>query len=130
LVAVVLALSSLFTSHPAQAASVGPMPSHIQSGAQVPPDCTGSVRSAPTYQSDLVDTNVSVNVTWSCEAYEDVVVNISWGDGNSASYTCWVNCGGGTTQLYHVYMTIGDYHPYIWRGGLASGSTSVEVDVY
>ena len=84
----------------------------------------------PSYQSDPVNTNVTVNVNWYCEGFSHVVANIQWKDGNSDYYTCWSNCSSGSTQLNHVYVSRGTFYPYIYMNGSASGSTSVQIYIY
>jgi hypothetical protein len=128
-VAGALVAVGMFASHPALAASTNLTATQTAS-AQVQPLCSGYVTANPTYQSDPVNTTATVNVNWYCEGWFHVVANISWGDGNSDNYTCWSNCVSGSTQLNHVYVTRGDYFPYIYMNGSASGSTSVEIYVY
>jgi hypothetical protein len=95
-----------------------------------PPPCTGYVTANPTYQSDAVNTNVTVNVNWYCEGSVHVVANIQWKDGNTDNYTCWANCTSGSTQFNHVYTSRATFYPYIYMNGSASGSTSVQIYIY
>lgn len=125
-VAGALVAAGIFASVPAVAASTATQ----AASAQVQPLCSGYVTANPTYQSDPSYTTATVNVHWYCEGWFHVVSNIRWGDGQSDNYTCWTNCNSGTNQFNHVYVTRGDYHPYIYMNGSASGSTSVEIYIY
>jgi hypothetical protein len=129
LAAVGVAAVLAFGSAPALAASGSPAAA-VSSEARVStatPACSGSVTASPYTQSAYPGQLVWVTVYWYCEGWSHVVANIKWRDGSSDSYTCWANCGSGQTSFSHVYVSSGDYWPYIYMNGSASGSTSVEI---
>jgi hypothetical protein len=120
--------AGLITSVAAFAPTASATPRMSQSQhSQVQPYCVGSVTGNPSTQTDHVGDTVYVSVKWYCEGGVHVVANIGWGDNTSDNYTCWANCGSGTTLFQHVYTQEKTYKPSIFMNGSASGSTSVVV---
>lgn len=50
-----------------------------------------------------------------------------WGDGNSDNYTCWLNCGSGTTNFSHFYTNDGNYTTH---GNSSLGGPSNSIGVF
>ncbi|HLG60931.1 MAG TPA: hypothetical protein VKY19_03295 [Ktedonosporobacter sp.] len=50
-----------------------------------------------------------------------------WGDGNSDNYTCWLNCGSGTTNFSHFYTFDGTYSTH---GDSSLGGPSNSITVF
>lgn len=128
LVAVIL--GTLFTMSPASASAATSSYPHRSVSIQthVHPDCTGSVRGTPVYQT--TSGTASITWAWTCEGFFYVTLDVDWKDGRTTSYTCWSNCVNGVQTMTHTYTKRGTYYVLAVMGGNGSGEGSATVDVY